>query len=306
MAQMNPQQMHMMQMQQQQQQQQQQMMLQQQQQQQMMMQQQQQQQQAQQQQQQQQQTRQSQEDKLVSKARELINGPLKEKWNSTIKEASQRLYANGVLDNGGQLPSGTTVNQGTKFESNLEDFYATLDQIEVVLRCAIESQQQAQSSNRYMQIPPQPNRLENMQNPEEYLSYPQYISIAKQQVQYADNIRQMILQATTDVVEQRHGVPQQNQQAQQQPQQTPATQQQGQQQGQPQQLPPSSQGQPTMGQNQPQQVAVNPMNQGPNTMPMSQSQPTLAMGQSTNMPMNQPMSQGNMNPIMNQNQMNFN
>ena len=151
---MNPQQMHMMQMQQQQQQQQQMMLQQQQQQQQqqqMMLQQQQQQQaqqQAQQQQAQQQQPRQSQEDKLVSKARELINGPLKEKWNSTVKEASQRLYANGVLDNGGQLPNGTTVNQGTKFESNLEDFYATLDQIEVVLRCAIESQQQAQSSNR--------------------------------------------------------------------------------------------------------------------------------------------------------------
>ena len=262
-----------------------------------------------------------QEDKLVSKARELINGPLKEKWNSTVKEASQRLYANGVLDNGGQLPSGTTVNQGTKFESNLEDFYATLDQIEVVLRCAIESQQQAQSSNRYMQIPPQPNRLENMQNPEEYLSYPQYISIAKQQVQYADNIRQMILQATTDVVEQRHSVPQQNQQAQQaqqQAQQTQPTQQPGQP-GQQQQPPPSSQGQPSMGQNQPQQVAVTPMSQGPSNMPMSQpnsmtmsqSQPTLSMGQSTNMPMNQsisnqPMGQGNMNPMMNQNPMNFN
>lgn len=81
----------------------------------------------------------------------MINGPLKEKWNNTIKEASQRLYANGVLDNGGQLPvaaSSGSSQQGTKFESNLEDFYATLDQIEVVLRCAIESQQQAQSSNR--------------------------------------------------------------------------------------------------------------------------------------------------------------
>merc|ERR1719414_1864006 len=215
-------------------------MQQQQQQQQVMLQQQQQQQQQQvmmQQQQVQQQPRQSQEDKLVSKARELINGPLKEKWNNTVKEASQRLYANGVLDNGGQLPAGSSqqAQAGAKFESNLEDFYATLDQIEVVLRCAIESQQQAQSSNRYMQIPPQPARLENMQNPEEYLSYPQYISIAKQQVQYANNIREMILQATTDVVEQRHTLPtaqpsQQSQQAHQaQVQQQPATQQQAQQ-----------------------------------------------------------------------------
>merc|ERR1719203_310005 len=89
-------------------------MLQQQQQQQMMLQQQQQ--------QQQQQQRQSQEDKFVSKARDLINGtetnpptprppgervivPLREKWNLTLKEGSQRLYANGVLDSGGNLPN---------------------------------------------------------------------------------------------------------------------------------------------------------------------------------------------------------
>merc|ERR1719319_889471 len=75
----------------------------------------------QQQQQQQQQQRQSQEDKFVSKARDLINGtetnpptprppgervivPLREKWNLTLKEGSQRLYANGVLDSGGNQP----------------------------------------------------------------------------------------------------------------------------------------------------------------------------------------------------------
>merc|ERR1719266_990949 len=112
--------------------------------------------------------------------------------------------------------------QGAKFESNLEDFYATCDQIEVVLRCAIESQQQAQASNRYMQIIPVPSRLESTsQNSEEFLSYPQYIAVAKQQVQYSNTIRDLILQATTDVVEQRHNLPpqQQQQQQQQQPQQ---------------------------------------------------------------------------------------
>ena len=90
----------------------------------MMLQQQQQQQQAQQQQQQQQ--RQSQEDKLVSKARDLINGtenvanrppgervivPLREKWNLTLKEGAQRLYANGVLDSGGNLPNAAVASQ---------------------------------------------------------------------------------------------------------------------------------------------------------------------------------------------------
>ena len=253
----------------------------------------------------------------------MINGPLKEKWNNTVKEASQRLYANGVLDNGGQLPAGTTSGSqpqaGAKFESNLEDFYATLDQIEVVLRCAIESQQQAQSSNRYMQIPPQPARLENMQNPEEYLSYPQYISIAKQQVQYANNIKEMILQATTDVVEQRHTLPTAQQQAQQAQQQ--AQQQQQQQAQQAQQLQQQAQSQSPMNQGPSSIVPSTPMNpatsmpmsQPTNIMPTPMNQPTsmpnpMPMSQPTNMPVSQPsgmsMSQSNlMNPQ--QQQMNF-
>ena len=61
-----------------------------------------------------------------------------------------------MLDMGKQT---NDVNQGSNFESNLEDFYATLDQVEVALRCAIDCHQQAQSSNRYMQIPPNPSRL---------------------------------------------------------------------------------------------------------------------------------------------------
>ena len=64
-----------------------------------------------------------------------------------------------MLDMGKQT---NDVNQGSNFESNLEDFYATLDQVEVALRCAIDCHQQAQSSNRYMQIPPNPSRLENV------------------------------------------------------------------------------------------------------------------------------------------------
>ena len=117
---------------------------------------------------------------------------------------------------------------GSKFESYLEDFYGTCDQIEVVLKCAIESQKLAQSSSRYMQIQPVPSKLEcTAQNSEEFLSYPQYIAVAKQQISYANNIREMIRQATSDVVEQRHPVSQQQQQqvqqqqAAQQPQQQP-------------------------------------------------------------------------------------
>ena len=92
------------------------------------------------------------------KVKELIEKKLRDKWNLTLKEASHKLYANGMLDMGKQ--TGDAVNSGSNFESNLEDFYATLDQVEVALRCAIDCHQQAQSSNRYMQIPPNPSRLE--------------------------------------------------------------------------------------------------------------------------------------------------
>ena len=89
---------------------------------------------------------------------------------------------------GGSLPNASS--HGAKFESNLEDFHATLDQIEVTLRCAISCQQQAQASNRYMQIPPIPARLESTSNnPDEFLTYPQYISVAKKQIAYANDIK---------------------------------------------------------------------------------------------------------------------
>ena len=106
------------------------------------------------------QARQPQEDKVLVKVKELIEKKLRDKWNLTLKEASHKLYANGMLDMGKQ--TGDAVNSGSNFESNLEDFYATLDQVEVALRCAIDCHQQAQSSNRYMQIPPNPSRLENV------------------------------------------------------------------------------------------------------------------------------------------------
>ena len=78
-----------------------------------------------------------------------------------------------------------------------------------------------------MQIQPVPSKLEcTAQGSEEFLSYPQYIAVAKQQISYANNIREMIRQATTDVVEQRHPVSQQQQQQQPQQQQAQQSQQQ--------------------------------------------------------------------------------
>ena len=89
-------------------------------------------------------------------------------------------------------------------------------------------------------------RLESTStNPDEFLSYPQYIAVAKKQIAYANDIKQIISQATADVVEQRQSLPTQQQQqaqpsaqqqqvGQQQQQQQPPSQQMG---GQQQQMP---------------------------------------------------------------------
>lgn len=58
-----------------------------------------------QQQQQQQQRSAPQEDKLIAKARELVE-PLKEKWTATLREAASKVLQNGLLD-----ASGKEVNQ---------------------------------------------------------------------------------------------------------------------------------------------------------------------------------------------------
>ncbi|XP_040572971.1 mediator of RNA polymerase II transcription subunit 29 isoform X1 [Lepeophtheirus salmonis] len=140
---------------------------------------------------------QPQEDKLVSNARKLVCGPLKDKWSQTLREAALRIYQNGVHDVG--LP-GTSSNlppQG-KFENNLEDFHAICDQIELNLKCAIQCMNQSSASNRYMPIPPNLSRTE-LGN--DYLTYPQYINTSKQQIIFAEDVRQMLNQAATDVVE---------------------------------------------------------------------------------------------------------
>ena len=156
----------------------------------------------------QQQPPQPQDDKLISKARELVSGPLKEKWAEALREASQRLYHNGLLDAGNSNAGpAAAVAQQNKFESNLEDFHAICDQIEQNLRCAIECQGQASSAGRYMIIPPQPSRPEMPPPPpgqpqaqQEYLSYTQYIATSKQQVQFTNDMRQILNQAAKDVV----------------------------------------------------------------------------------------------------------
>lgn len=148
------------------------------------------------------QQRSQQEHRFTSKVRELVSGPLKEKWATCCREGASKLYSNGVLDSNVGVPS-QRIEDNT-FESNLEDFYAICDQIEANLKCALEVHNISTSSTRYMTIPPFPSRLDVQStgvtsNPE-YLNYPQYIATSKQQIQFAQEMRQQLNQAAIDVV----------------------------------------------------------------------------------------------------------
>jgi len=151
------------------------------------------------------QQRSQQEHRFTTKVRELVSGPLKEKWATTCREGAAKLYVNGILDSNVGVPPQRS--EESIFESNLEDFYAICDQIEANLKCAIEVQNISSSSTRYMTIPPFPSRLDLQStgnastNPNpEYLNYPQYISTSKQQIQFAQEMRQQLNQAAVDVV----------------------------------------------------------------------------------------------------------
>ena len=63
----------------------------------------------------------SQEDRLVTRARELVSGPLKQKWEEALREAANELFTNGMPD--------LVPNPANRFEMKLEDFYSVCDQV---------------------------------------------------------------------------------------------------------------------------------------------------------------------------------
>jgi len=150
---------------------------------------------------------QRQEDRYVTKVRELVAGPLKAKWQETLKEAGNKIYLNGLLDTATGTPNPV---EGTAFESSLEDFFATCDQIEANLKTAIEVHNISSASHRYMTIQPVPSKLDLNATPAgnpvnanpDFLSYPQYIQTAKHQVQFANDMKQQLNQAANEVVNQ--------------------------------------------------------------------------------------------------------
>ena len=96
--------------------------------------------------------------------------------------------------------SADRAGQQSKFETSVEDFFSTLDQIELNLKCAAEMTGQSQASSHYM--------LGN-------LTYHQHISAAKHQVNFTDNIRKMLRSSAEGIVDNSLVVDQQQQQQQQ-------------------------------------------------------------------------------------------
>ena len=107
-----------------------------------------------------------------------------------------------------------------RFESNLEDFYAICDQIELHLKSAVDCINQTTSSNRYMPVPPHPSRLDTTGGQQtDFLPYNAYVATSKQQVKFANEIKQLLVQAAADGKGEQAQLQAQQQSQQQQPQQ---------------------------------------------------------------------------------------
>ena len=75
-------------------------------------------------------------------------------WESkrhTFQEGGAALQAQAKQPDWTQ--DGRGQEQQNRFESSLEDFHSTIDQMELNLKCALETTGQSQSSQRYMPLP---------------------------------------------------------------------------------------------------------------------------------------------------------
>ena len=129
--------------------------------------------------------------------------------STLVRRSSRDLVP--VLHNKWNLASADRADmagQQSKFETSVEDFFSTLDQIELNLKCAAETTGQSQASSRYM--------LGN-------LTYHQHISAAKHQVNFTDNIRKRLHSLAEGIVDNSLVAAQQQQQQQQQGQPPPCS-----------------------------------------------------------------------------------
>ena len=136
----------------------------------------------------------------LARSRDLVP-VLHDKWSLVVREGAAALTM-------ASADRADMAGQQSKFETSVEDFFSTLDQIELNLKCAAETTGQSQASSRYM--------LGN-------LTYHQHISAAKHQVNFTDNIRKRLHSLAESIVDNSLVAAQQQQQQQQQGQPPPCS-----------------------------------------------------------------------------------
>ena len=117
-------------------------------------------------------------------------GPLRDALAVTLKSAAQTLHQNNLIDTSKGIDT-----PDHRFNKNMEEFYSICDQIELHLRTAIECISQQSSSIRYMPLTVLPSRMENLGN-QDSLTYPQFLSTVRSQVQYAHEIHSYLINAS--------------------------------------------------------------------------------------------------------------
>ena len=81
---------------------------------------------------------------------------------------------------------GSDIN-AQRFDKQLEEFYSICDQIELNLQAAISCASQVSSSQRHISAQVNTIRQEPILN-QEYLTYPTYVNVAKNQVAYVKDV----------------------------------------------------------------------------------------------------------------------
>uniref|UniRef100_A0A0A9WP58 Mediator of RNA polymerase II transcription subunit 29 n=1 Tax=Lygus hesperus TaxID=30085 RepID=A0A0A9WP58_LYGHE len=132
----------------------------------------------------------------ISKVKSLI-GPLTNSLSTTLKTAAHNLHQNALVD------IGTSKNIDIlppRFDKSLEEFYSICDQIELHLKTSIECLNQGKSNQTYLNLTVMPTRSEPMPNQDmNALTYPQYLSTVRTQVNFAKELHDMLLAAAQNI-----------------------------------------------------------------------------------------------------------
>merc|ERR1719439_216567 len=127
----------------------------------------------------------------LARSRDLVP-VLHDKWSLAVREGAAALTM-------ASADRADMAGQQSKFETSVEDFYSTLDQIELNLKCAAETTSQSQASSKYMMGT---------------LNYHQHISAAKHQVAFNKQIKEMLRSYAQEIVDHTLPVPPQHVQTQ--------------------------------------------------------------------------------------------